>query len=154
IFSVSYWYLPDLPVFRKMVYMAAAALRAENIQDPRKHIIVLTNKDNGFVVGTILVCRSPFSKDDLAKIRQVASTLTYDLYFDPETTDGSNQADILAELNPDEEPARAYLRFDPPTDECPFVFADVWFPWNRLFTSVEGIPLAVASIFTLLGIFL
>jgi predicted membrane-bound spermidine synthase len=155
IFSVSYWYTQEPPVlFHRMVYMAAAALRAANIQDPRKHLIILTNTYHGMEVGTILICRSPFSKDDLTKIRNVARDLKYDIDVDPETAKASSKAQMLAQLNPKLEPTGSYLRFEPPTDECPFVFAVGWFPWDRIFTSVEGIPLAVAFLFTLVGIVL
>jgi hypothetical protein len=155
IFSISYYYYEKIPaLFHRMVYMAAAALRAENIQDPRKHLILLTNNYLDRKVGTILISPSPFSKDDLTKIRNVARDLKYDIDVDPETAKPSAKAQILAHLDPKLEPTGWYWRFEAPTDECPFLFAISWFPWDRIFTSVEGVPLVVAFLFTLVGIVL
>ena len=155
IFSVSYWYESSWPaLFHRMVYMAAAALRAENINHPGGNIIILTNSYRGHRVGTILIGRSPFSKEDLKTIEEIASSLKYEILLAPKQSKFIGDASVLSKLTPKAEPIGPSSRFEPPTDDRPFAFAEMGFHRELILNSVEVIPLAVAFIFTLLGIFL
>jgi hypothetical protein len=151
IFSFSYWYFEDWPIFHRFVYLAAAALRLENIDNPREHLLLLTNKTGKRCLGTLLVCRSPFSRQDLSKIKEVAARLGYRIAFDPEQADQSEDIQTLTQLDYRAEPN---FLLAPPTDDRPFPFVTKPFPWKQPFASPQAIPLVVSFTFAMLGIFL
>jgi hypothetical protein len=153
IFSFSYWYSKEWPLFHRFVYLATAALRSENIDNPRQHLILLTNKCGEACVGTLLVSRAPFSNQDLNNIKEVAARLNYQIVFDPKQVDPSADTQILAKLDPKREP-NSFFRFAPPTDDRPFPFVFTPFPWNNLLVNLEATPLVVSFVFAMFGIFL
>ncbi|PWU00915.1 MAG: hypothetical protein C5B53_03440, partial [Candidatus Melainabacteria bacterium] len=152
IFSFSYWHSEKIPFFHRFVYTAAAALRSQNIDNPTRHMILLQNKGNVDHVRTLLVCRSPFSKQDIDKIREVANRLHYKIIFDPEQVDSSDEAQMLSEFDPTKEPK--YYHLAPATDDRPFPFSFTPFPWEQIFVHPEGIPLVVSLVFAVCGILL
>jgi SAM-dependent methyltransferase len=163
IFCFSYWYPDQTPLFRRFVYTAAAALRSLNIDSPRRHMILVLNKRKNIPnapkgtdsnsYGTLLVCRSPFSRQDLNNIRDVAARLNYKIVFDPEQADSAFDGQTLAKLDPAKELDRNF-RFTPPTDDCPFPFCCGPYPWREMFVNPEGIPLVVSLSFAIGGILL
>lgn len=155
IFSVSYWYHPIVETsFHRLVYMAARALQADNVANPRQHLIMISNREGKTRVATLLISRTPFSKEDIQKTREVANSLKYTVVFDPEQTADSKSARVVSQLNPDLEPQKGTWQFEPPRDDCPFPFNNLKLEKKNVFECPEGVSFLIALFFTSVGIFL
>jgi spermidine synthase len=123
IFSVSRFYYAENPgETARMLSLALAALWESGAEDPRAHVVVLQNNR----VATLLLCRSPFSADDLDVIERVAAQRGFNLMTTPRALPDQP---LLAELLSQPSPA-ALARFtdaqlldlSPPSDARPFFF--------------------------------
>lgn len=131
ILSVSRWYFRQQPaeVYR-LVTLAASALERVGVREPRRHMIVIRNSTSmGLAaderpdgVGTLLLSRTPFTPEDVQRLRDVSASLDFDVVLTPdEAADptfvrlaaGGDQGRFLASLP---------LNVAAPTDDSPFFF--------------------------------
>lgn len=129
ILTVSRWYFKDRPgeVYR-LASLAAASLREIGVTDPRQHIAIARRlgEDDGREtpdgVGTILVSRSPFTKEDLANLKAITADLHFEEVLTPDFTIDPVFEKAITEA-PDSEFYRNFsLNITPPTDDNPFFF--------------------------------
>ena len=123
IFSVSRFYYAANPgETARMLSLALAALWESGAEDPRAHMVVLQNN----LVATLLLCRSPFSADDLDLIERVAAERGFGLLTTPrKLPDQPLLSELLSQPSP-----QALARFadeqlldlSPPSDDRPFFF--------------------------------
>jgi hypothetical protein len=125
VLSFSRWYVPGTPgEAYRLASLAATALRARGVQDPRNHILMVASPPRDDVPGaaTILVSPSPFSPSDIARIDEVARKLRFAILLSP----GSAADPVFAELATGDSwdpPASSLpLKLAPPTDDSPFFF--------------------------------
>jgi hypothetical protein len=134
VLTFSRWYFGTLPgETYRLVRLAAASLRQSGVAEPRRHMLLLKQSSVSSAIGvaTILVGREPFSEADVAKVREVANQLGFDLLLTP-----TQAVDpVWGELTEAESPvvARSPLDLSPPTDDRPFFFHTL--RWRSLFRS-------------------
>jgi hypothetical protein len=132
VLSVSRWYFPDNPYETyRLVALGAAALESTGVEDPRQHMLLLTNlppdADHARQVGiaTLLISRSPLSPDELERMEAYADRLGFYLLLAP----GAASDPLLAEVASmrDLEALSADLPESilPPSDDRPFFFFGV-----------------------------
>jgi hypothetical protein len=134
VLSVSRWYHQDRPdeVYR-LTELGAQALRAQGVQRPRAHLALLRT----FVwqageilpdgVGTMLVSREPFTREDVARLRKLAKEMQFDLMLSPSDSLDPNLDAIVSPGWSDEFVAEYPLNISAPTDDSPFFFHMVRF---------------------------
>ena len=133
ILTVSRWHFHENPAeIQRLVALATASLLEAGARRPREHLILVRSRRGAdpryreaIGVGTLLVGRRPFSDEDIARARAVASRLGFEIALDPyEATDAR-----LRDLSIPETFARAVaaspLDISPPTDDRPFFFHTV-----------------------------
>ncbi|HET8939714.1 MAG TPA: hypothetical protein VFN67_40020 [Polyangiales bacterium] len=123
IFSVSRFYYAANPgETARMLSLALATLWQRGAKDPRAHIVVLQNRE----IATLLLCRSPFSAEDLDELERVADKRGFGLLTTPRKLP---EQPLLRELlaQPSLEALRQFadaqlLDLSPPSDARPFFF--------------------------------
>lgn len=138
ILTFSRWYHRPVPteVYR-LSTLAAAALRAAGVADPRKHMIIasfIPDRADRPGVATMLVSSQPFSSEDLQKIEIVCQELKFNLEMTPThcrdpllaalAAPGSRQ--IMAALP---------VNVEAPSDDCPYFFQTVRLSRETIFGS-------------------
>jgi hypothetical protein len=123
VFTVSRWYSPDnMSETGRLLSLAKGTLLDFGVQDPAGHLF-LASLNN---LSTLIVSRTPFSPEDLARLQGVSQRLGYTVLVSPdvqpvsEVLRGIMQAPDLATLGA--LPAIYHIDVSPPTDERPFFF--------------------------------
>lgn len=123
IFTVSRWHSPDgLGETGRAVSLAMAALIQSGAADPARQLAMITTEN----ISTLLLCKRPFSQDEIAQLRKVCA----DLAFRPSILPGAAVFDealarMLSARSLDglrQAIAREPLNYEPPTDENPYFF--------------------------------
>ncbi|UCH73486.1 MAG: hypothetical protein JSU82_14235 [Rhodospirillales bacterium] len=123
VFTVSRWYSPQhVTETGRMVSLAVAALAESGVDNPADHVyLAATGK-----VATLIVSRSPFSADALARLSAATGMLRFDQLLAPGEQPAS---ELLGRIvNARTRSALVALTRDlpldltPPTDERPFFF--------------------------------
>lgn len=141
----------------RMSLLAEAALRAEGIDDPGRHLVVV----QGDWVATFLISPSPFDARELARLDRIVEKRGFTRHWPPSANSpsGSLVASVLMRGAADLEAQG--LTLEPPTDDRPFFFQNV-----RVFSRLEpslrgaisvndraarlvGVPLVVMAALTL-----
>ncbi len=102
IISFSRWY-PEPPVEPlRVVTLAIEALRQRQISDPASHIfVVTTNPTNRRKLATILIRQSPFTADELSRLRTWADNMDFIVSYSPDDVGrGVSQNDFHQLLSP------------------------------------------------------
>jgi hypothetical protein len=132
ILTMMRWYIPQAPAeVQRLVALAATAMEAAGIRDPRRHIVLaVTTSPEAFdpVLGpielaTILVSRTPFTPAELSRLRAAPLDRPQRLLIDPERVpDDTVLAALLA--NDTRGAAIEASPFDirAPTDMRPYFF--------------------------------
>jgi spermidine synthase len=123
IFTVSRWYSPqNLGETGRVVSLASATLMQMGIKEPSKHIIMVASGP----ISTILICRQPFSEQDISILKQNSSRLLYNNIILPGLIPADiDLQDILKAQSEDELYSNIKnkpLNFEPSTDENPYFF--------------------------------
>jgi hypothetical protein len=123
IFTVSRWYSHEnLGETGRVTSLATAALLNAGITEPDQHIAMITTD----IVATMLVSKSPFSAEDIARLETVSEELGYQVAILPGTPPehASLRAIVGAQSQAELNAVIADERFNytPPTDESPYFF--------------------------------
>ena len=123
VFTVSRWFNPDdITETGRLISLASAALRNEGIAEPRSHLFVAATNN----LATLIVAKSPFTSDELTRLRKATETLRFTVLLSPDEPDrlpvlsavaDAATADEVAALS-----AREHLDLSAPTDDRPFFF--------------------------------
>ncbi|TMG84960.1 MAG: hypothetical protein E6H78_08395 [Betaproteobacteria bacterium] len=84
VLTMTRWYVPDAPAeTQRLVALAATALGDAGIADTRAHVMLISSKRADFNVaftmkevaamGTILVSKSPFASEEVARVKQACA---------------------------------------------------------------------------------
>jgi len=127
ILTMSRWYYEALPAETlRLASLASVSLLDSGVTDPRKHLIIVRKKDASesgqYSVATLLLCKRPFSNEEIDNIEDLANRMNFDLVLTPRFAVSDDFAAIS-------DPARhsrfveAYpLDLSAPTDDRPFFF--------------------------------
>lgn len=126
ILTFSHFYFENAPLnMYRFVALAKASLESLGVENPRDHIILVRQKElrQGVTgIGTILVSRSPFSGEEVAKLEKICQDLRFDIILSPGKARDKNFLKILSAPT-----SRSLLNDFPfnitaPTDNRPFYF--------------------------------
>ena len=123
VFTVSRWFSPqDITETGRLVSLAAASLREQGIPRPEAHLFLAASER----LATLIVSKSPLSREELAQLRTQADTLQFDVLLSPDAPDRSH---ILAQIADAQSPealadlsAQVHLDLSATTDDRPFFF--------------------------------
>lgn len=123
IFTVSRWHSPDrIGETGRVVSLAVAALLGQGVQEPSKHIALITAGN----ISTLLLSRQPFLQGDVNKLSEVCEELGFGVVLLPgrPPTEGflGNMVSTRTRDDLSAVIARAELNYSPPTDESPYFF--------------------------------
>lgn len=123
IFTVSRWRNPrNVGEVGRLVSLAVASLQGLGVPDPSAHLALITT-DN---VSTLLICRRPFTPEDVARLSETCRELRFEaLYLPGQIPTDPVLRGIIASRTPDQLSkaiAGAVLNCRPPTDESPYFF--------------------------------
>ena len=80
-FTVSHWYSPkDLNETGRLLSLAKATLLDVGVPDPRHHLVLAAFNN----LSTLIVSRAPFSRDDLARLRDVTAQMGFSILVSPD----------------------------------------------------------------------
>jgi hypothetical protein len=123
VFTVSRWFNPmDITETGRLISLATAALRGQGVTHPQAHLFLAASDR----LATLIVGKSPFGSEDIAKLRSQAEELKFDVHLSPDQADRSQllaeivdaqSADDLAALS-----TREHLDLSETTDARPFFF--------------------------------
>lgn len=126
--SVYRWHADDRPSeMYRLVGLAAAALAQIGVADARGHLAVVRNRVSGDGsgpdgVGTILVCRSPFTGRDLARLASICGDYAFECVLSPRAAADAVFEDMAAGRDVAAWSDRLRRDLSPPTDDRPFFF--------------------------------
>ncbi len=107
----------------RLVALAAAALKAEGVADPRRHIAILTGeKAIAAVRGTIVVARNPLTEGDLDKLDELDAADGYKLVHSPRRSLDPLYGEVAAAGGSSNVSDRLAIDVSAPTDDRPFFF--------------------------------
>jgi hypothetical protein len=123
LFTVSRWHAPSAPVeVGRTTSLAVAALFSLGVENPRDHIF-LASLDN---LATLVISRSPFTRDDLHALDDTARRLQYRVIARPREGAAEPVLDDLLSATSTgdltERAGRHWLDLSAPTDARPFFF--------------------------------
>ena len=120
ILSVTRYFVPKYPVeILRLLAMVSAAWRAEGVADPAQHIVVLNQGFN----GTLLAKRTPFTAEEIDKLKALAAENHINVLYTPGSTDGHREIrDLLTSADPAGYIEGYPFLIYPPTDDRPFFF--------------------------------
>jgi hypothetical protein len=160
--SFSRWFYLDKSVeILKTATLAASCLKANGIDEPRKHVLIIKNhiidtkELKNSTIGSIIVSKSPFTEDKLLQIKQISDSLNFKIILSPDTC----EIPLLeAIFNPStyEKAIDDYsLDISPPTDNKPYFFftAKIMYMLNPFNWSKSDIGLNIKAIFVLVSLF-
>lgn len=125
--TISRWYPPGSPEGSyKACALAVKALRESGISDPRKHIIMMFNRDRYSVqpIFNLMMSKSPFTDADIALINRLCDEMGFKVLLSPvyssdpmyERLTGTDYNNAVATYASD---------IEPPDDNRPFFFNTV-----------------------------
>ncbi len=111
------------PEVLRLTVLAMASLRARGIEQPRDHVFVMRGTElGGAGMGTLLARLTPFSGQDLNRLRFLAKLRGGEVVFAPDGA-GSDEWNELAQSASEHAFCAAQpLDVCPPTDDRPFFF--------------------------------
>jgi predicted membrane-bound spermidine synthase len=122
VMTFSRWYFPDRPAeMYRLTALATQSLLNDGITSPREHIII-ARRNGRSGVGTMLVSKKPFSRDEVQSLSNVCQRLGFDLVLTPTSADDNFMAEIANGRDLDTVIRSYSLNITPPTDDSPFFF--------------------------------
>ncbi|MDH4271617.1 MAG: hypothetical protein OEW18_06540, partial [Candidatus Aminicenantes bacterium] len=119
ILTFSRWYLQKREILMyRLTALASAALIRTGVREPRRHILIIKNKD----IGTILVSRDPFTEEDIDTFEEVGRRLQFQVILTPRFAEDPDYAALADGENLERLIRRFPENITPPTDNSPFFF--------------------------------
>ncbi|MCE9595451.1 MAG: hypothetical protein K8S98_14785 [Planctomycetes bacterium] len=170
VLSFSRWFFPDRPgeIYR-LATLANAALRSQGVEDPRKHVIIVTHLITGGIpgeldaagVGTMLLAKEPFTDDDLNKLDKVVESMEFNMVLSPRVSKDPLLEEFVTTRDLDGAVGRYELDVSPPTDDRPFFFhmlrladalkSDLWRQGDMSF-NMKAVALLMALLVVVFGL--
>ncbi|GAB4536932.1 MAG: hypothetical protein Kow0063_23040 [Anaerolineae bacterium] len=124
--TVGRWYFePPRQAFR-LVTIGTTALEQRGVADPAQHFVVVRAGDT----STFIMKRSPFSADEISRLRQVVDSLGFTMLYAPDETDPDNWFVRFFAAHDRQQFYREYpLDVTPTTDDRPFFFE--YYGWSN-----------------------
>ena len=124
ILSFNRWYSTDYPAqLLRLFSLAVEMLNNQGIKQPGEHIAVVRSDMQGYVeAATILVSKTPFSYEDIERLRSVVARLKFKLEYDPSGYQNPLFRSIIDNLGNKEFYQSTQLDVSAPTDDRPFFF--------------------------------
>lgn len=120
IYTVSRWYRGEPPAeMLRTVSLAGAALKALNISNPEKHLILVKNGKGEVATGTLMVSPDEFSDDDVNRVKEVCRQMKFECILAPGMPHSQAFSDVI---NQTENLHDSTLNFAASTDDSPFFF--------------------------------
>ena len=122
------WYSARAPYeIYRLTSLAVATLRQLAVANPAEHLIIVycpqdLSQGNPTGMATLLASRSPFSAEDLARVRRVVDEMDFRVLLSPEGTPDETLDTLVSGKDLD-----AFIRdfptdISPPSDDRPFFF--------------------------------
>lgn len=111
----------------RLVSLGQAALRASGVEQPERHMVLVTNRNARWPssfgpMGLLLVRKTPFPEHELAQVREVAKQMQFQILLQP----GMARTPLLSALasgrGMEDLLAKSAVNYDAPTDDQPFFF--------------------------------
>ncbi|MCZ6636035.1 MAG: hypothetical protein O7G87_21775, partial [bacterium] len=129
ILTVSRWYFKDSPgEMYRLTALSSASLKAQGIHNPRDHIVIVRcaraeeEGEGPDGLGNILVCKSPFTPQDLKTLEHTANRLGFEIVLSPSYAADPTFEALANAQNLDAFTQAFPLNIAPPTDNNPFFF--------------------------------
>jgi len=113
------------PELGRLVALGRAALLRAGAKNPDEHMVLITNPHRTelsvYPMGVLLVRKSPFGADELARIQSLARQMNFEIEVQP----GAARTPLLRALATGRDAqvvAASGLDYDAPTDDKPFFF--------------------------------
>jgi hypothetical protein len=127
--SVSRWYFRERPaeVYR-LTSLAAATLKSMGVARPQQHMLIVRNANHGWEgeqpdgVGTMLVSRTPLSAEVVARIREAADRLRFEVVLAPDVAADETFTRLASGEDLDAFTRSYPINISAPTDDSPFFF--------------------------------
>ncbi len=127
VLTVGRWYFdPPQQAFR-LVTIGTAALEARGVANPAQHFVVVRAGDT----STFIMKKSPFTSEEIARLRHLVGQLEFAILYAPDETDPSNWFVRFFNAPDRSRFFREYpLDVTPTTDDRPFFFE--YYGWSNL----------------------
>jgi len=114
------------PELYRLVSLGRAALLNIGAPHPEQHMVLVTNRHRTalsvYPMGLLLVSRAPFAEADLARIRELARTMNYDIDLQPEAARDALLRALATGHGMEEVIQSGPVNYAAPTDDRPFFF--------------------------------
>jgi hypothetical protein len=155
VLSISRWVMSQRPPeLLRLASLALVTMRAHGVTEPGRHLVVVSYRNK---VGSLLLRRTPFTDDELSRLRAVCGRMGFDVAWAPGAPDSWPAfADLVAAYGDLESYwASSVADVSPPTDDRPFFFLML-----RLADALDearpyelGLPYNATAVRTLGGLF-
>ena len=133
VLTMTRWYVPDAPAeTQRLVALAATALGDAGIADTRSHVMLISSRPAGNVaftmneaaaMGTILVSKSPFTPDEVARVKDACAEQNMVLLAAPGVASQDAVIDRLLDAATRRQAIHSSpYNIAPPTDLQPYFF--------------------------------
>jgi len=153
--SISRWVISQRPPeLLRLAGLALVTMRAHGVAEPGRHLVVVSYRNK---VGSLLLRRTPFTADELARLADVCRRMGFDVAWAPDAPENwSAFTDLVAAYDDlDAYWATSVADISPPTDDRPFFFLML-----RLADAIDearpyelGLPYNATAVRTLGGLF-
>ncbi len=153
----------------RLVSLGLSSLDELRVRTPNKHIIVVMNKKGThgkssvpYGYGTFLLKKSPFTLDEVEKLKAVCNNLGFDILYAPDYSGNFTFTKLVNSIHPESFIKSFILDISAPTDDKPFFFyllrfRDFWkaLTGQKLLTKAfEGNEFLFHIVFILIGLLL
>ncbi|MCX7671852.1 MAG: hypothetical protein N2439_17505, partial [Anaerolineae bacterium] len=132
--AIGRWYFEPPGQALRLVTIGATALERIGAADPAQHFIVIRAGDT----ANMFMKKSPFTAEEVARIRQIAEPLYFQVLYAPDMRDeaGNHFADFFRAADKRAFYASYPLDVSPTTDDRPFFFE--YYGWTNFGTFRSG----------------
>jgi len=132
--AIGRWYFEPPGQALRLVTIGAAALERIGAADPAQHFIVIRAGDT----ANMFMKKSPFTAEEIARIRQIAEPLYFQVLYAPDMRDeaGNHFADFFRAADKQAFYTSYPLDVSPTTDDRPFFFE--YYGWTNFGTFRSG----------------
>jgi predicted membrane-bound spermidine synthase len=112
----------------RLVSLGQSALRASGVTQPERHMVLVVNRRAGWPssfgpMGILLVRKTPFPDDELARIRELAGQMQFSIELQPGEARNALMLALATGRGMEQMLALSVVNYDAPTDDQPFFFS-------------------------------